>query len=894
MKRGPFGLLTRGCWTTIVISAAAGAAPAQTLVVDNPDSGFSVLSETWSTYSASGQWGDDYRYKLTDDPPGEVQWQADIPVTGDYAVAVWYRSTGTGRPNDARYTVHHADGSDDVFVDQQINGSTWVPLGAYPYDAGSTGRVTLTSDAEPGKTIVADAVFFRGPAEWRAMWAYSWGSSFLTPSETTSMINTLAAHNYNVVVPEIRKAGDAYYDSAYEPWATNLQPGYDALGDMIAKAHAAGIEVHAWIVTYRIWNNAWSPPPDHPFVVHPEWLCEDTAGNTLNGSNYYLDPGVPAVQDYILNVVMDIVSNYDVDGFNFDYIRYQEPVDGRPWGYNPISEQRFFDEYGVLPPTSSSSEWWDEWNQWRRNQVTDLVRRCYVHIMAVKPHVVVTTDNTTWGSIGDWTSSTPYTSVCQDWKGWMDEHIVDALLPMNYKDENTHGGQYRDWLDFAIANKNGRHAYCGQGAYLNTIADSITQISYARSAGSDGQCQYQYATTNDEGAPASSFFSAMSTQLYTQPVPTPPMPWKDSPTEGILAGTVTDASSPGDPIYGDWIYKATVDLSGPVSRTATTDATGFYAFLDLPPGTYSVAVSQAGFEPATATDRVVTAGAVNFTDLALDPVGGTSCSSAMLSDFEGYTPDAGVRVMFRDPGYSGSTSGDIEETPDMGEVTDDVSPYGGTNSYAAEWQWIDTDPQRWMRLTTSNAANVPNPTVDLRRPIRVRLRLDSGSLRFCVGVRETGTAVPIGADGGTTGTIEWIGATSVNNGAPQGRLVTADPGVWQTFVFDPKVDPILAFTGDGVLSTATNRGVLEHLGFAIVGDVGPYLVYIDDVEQLCAPGDHDGDGDVDLADFDEFAACVTAPGAGAIGEGCDVFDFAADVDVDLQDYAEFQRRFDGF
>lgn len=875
------------CGKVFAILGLAAPAWGQAVIVDNTHPGFSVLSSSWDTFTATGQWHTDYRHTSTDDPAGLVEWRPELPAAGAYEVAVWYRSTGTGRPSNAHYTVHHAGGATDVYVNQQASGSVWVPLGTFSFAAGNSGSVTLASSAEAGKTIVADAVLFRGSAEWRAMWAYSWGSGFLNPAQTTNMINTLAAHNYNVVIPEIRKAGDAYYDSAYEPRATNMQSGYDALADIITKAHAAGIEVHAWIVTYRIWHTSFPDPPSgHPMDAHPEWLMADTAGNTLEGSNYYLDPGVPRVQEYVLNVVMDIVNKYDIDGMNLDYIRYQ----GAGWGYNAISQQRFADEFGSPPPLASGQPLWETWGQWRRDQVTDMVRKIYVHIQAVKPHVVLTGDSVTWGSLGTFVSSDAYRSVFQDWRGWMQAGIVDAMLPMNYKNELTHAAQYRDWGRFAIENKGQRHAYIGQGSYLNTIANSIIQIGDMRALGADGFSQYQYAETNSEGAASATFFAAMEAQHFPAPAPTPAMPWKLSPTTGILAGTVTDASLPGDPIYGDWIYKATVELTGPVSRSVQTDATGFYAFIDLPPGDYTVTVSKAGFDAEQRMNRQVSAGAVNFTNVALgEPAEPPPCEPVMLTDFEGYPPDAGINVMFRAPSYSGSTNTDLAASPNETQVTDDVPAFSGTNATRVSWQWIDTDAQRWLRLTTSNVADHGNPTIAFSRPVMFRMRLDSGSLRVCIGLRETGTAVDIGSDGGTTGTIEWVGAGSTVSGAPQGVLVTAQPGVWQTLVFDPQLDPILAMTGDGALASPTGRGTLEHIAFSVVDDAGPHTVYLDDIEQLCAPGDWDADGDLDLADFAHWTDCMTGPVAGPPTAPCRTFDLNHDAHVDTADFARLQR-----
>jgi hypothetical protein len=260
------------------------------------------------------------------------------------------------------------------------------------------------------------------------------------------------------------------------------------------------------------------------------------------------------------------------------------------------------------------------------------------------------------------------------------------------------------------------------------------------------------------------------------------------------------------------------------------------------------------------------------------------CTRWLATDFEGYDP--GTRVMFNLPRYSGSTLNDLATTPNVAEVSADAPAFGGSQSLKVQWQWIDTDPQRWMRLTTSNAPYVPNPTITLDRPVRVRLRAESGRFRLAIGIRETGTSAEIGENGGTSGSIEWVGAASDDNGAPQGVLVEPMPGVWQTFIFDPLTDPIHDMTGDGALYTPTNKGVLEHIAFSIVDSAGPITVYIDDVELLCGPppfGDMDGDGDVDLGDHPLWVACMQGPNI-SVGPECEAADADDDTDVDLRDF----------
>src|SRR6185295_15739336 len=109
-----------------------------------------------------------------------------------------------------------------------------------------------------------------------------------------------------------------YYNSNFEPKATDVSPqSFDPLADLVAKAHNTNagprIEVHAWIVTYPIWQNTNfnSAPASHPVRLHPDWLTLDSSGSSWNGDNLVFDQGHPAVQQHTFNVAMDIVSRYD-------------------------------------------------------------------------------------------------------------------------------------------------------------------------------------------------------------------------------------------------------------------------------------------------------------------------------------------------------------------------------------------------------------------------------------------------------------------------------------------------------------------------------------------------------------------------------------------------------
>ena len=480
--------------------------------------------------------------------------------------------------------------------------------------------------------------------EIRAAWADTWHDGILSASQITTMVDTLSQAKYNVVIPEIRKAGDAYYNSAYEPRATNIIDPlpFDPLQDLIDKAHAAGVEVHGWLVAYRIWSSGFgTPPPSHVWAQHPEWAMKTYSGGISDGGNYNLDPGVPAVQDYICKVAVDVVSNYDVDGLNWDYIRYP----GYDWGYNEITEQRFYNEYKFWPPqwdpiNSPADPQWQTWAEYRRQQVTDLVRKVYLEILAIKPWVKHSVDTVSWMGADpntNYTDTRQYKEVMQNAKGWLEQHLIDIDIQMNYKRDYDYAqmSDFRVWTNFAASQAalNNRHATVGSGVYLNSIADSVTQMAYSRAAGTQGECSYSYAVTNYYGAPNSDFWNAVRTNLFTTTVLTPDMPWKSSPTTGIIFGTVTDASLPNDPIYQNWVYKAHVVVNGPANRDTYTDATGTFGFMDLPPGTYSITVSKSGFADRTYYNQVLLAGDVLRQDFDLGTVTSTSPSEAVHAEW---------------------------------------------------------------------------------------------------------------------------------------------------------------------------------------------------------------------------------------------------------------------
>jgi uncharacterized lipoprotein YddW (UPF0748 family) len=451
--------------------------------------------------------------------------------------------------------------------------------------------------------------------EFRAMWADTFHAGLRNSSETSALIAAARAANCNAVVVEVRKRGDAYYRNGLEPVATDVAAGFDPLADLITKGHDTSgggqrIEVHAWFVTYNIWNNQTTPPsqPTHPYNLHPEWLSQNNLGATWDGNNYQFDQGHPSVQQHTYDVIMDVLTRYDVDGIHFDYIRYSDggsSTNNQPWGYHPVAVARFKLQTGATTtpaPTDAA------WLQWRRDQVTSLVRKVYLNAWATKPNVRVSAslicyDPAPTLSPSSWLTSAPYSRVLQDWRGWLEEGILDLGCPMNYKTSNT---SFTDWTSFIRERQYNRASAIGMGWYLNPVSNTITQIGIARQASTGGLkavgvLGYSYAVPNSQGVSQSSTWSQLVSGPFPTTVSVPSMPWKTSTTNGHLMGLLEDS------VTGSPLDSTTVVISGPASRTLKADATGFFGGANLPVGTYTLTINIPGYRTVTKTVTVTAA-----------------------------------------------------------------------------------------------------------------------------------------------------------------------------------------------------------------------------------------------------------------------------------------------
>ncbi len=506
--------------------------------------------------------------------------------------------------------------------------------------------------------------------EVRALWVDAFRDGIKTSEQIDQLIQNSLNANINTLIVQIRRRGDAYYNNSLEPRTEDpdLLPGFDALQYLIDKAHANKIEVHAWLNTLVACKNDDFPKdPNHVWNLHgPEASGRDnwvSYYRTLNKNgkgwsdklnpSYFLDPGHPDLLDYTVDVHLHVVKNYDIDGLHLDYSRYA----GMGWGYNPTSIARYNARYGATGmPEPDDPQWAD----WRREQTADLVKKIYLKAIALKPNLKVSSAVITWGdgpiTTCDWEKTRAYTEVFQDWRRWLEEGIIDQVMPMNYFSEWNPKQQYwyDKWIEWEKNHQYGRQIVIGPGIFTQYIEQSLEQIRRAKAPSAIGNygagvalfsygASHAYSNKDFEKHKDSKdlprqphpflpetnnwLFQLLSkegcytdpvlkTDVITQPIfPTPAeipdLPWKTNPTKGYLMGTIV---GPFGNAYDHWKVKVeSVSFEGSqqIYHEVYTDGSGWFGLAELPPGEYRVSVVEDNFDEETEQKVIVQPGRVS-------------------------------------------------------------------------------------------------------------------------------------------------------------------------------------------------------------------------------------------------------------------------------------------
>lgn len=363
--------------------------------------------------------------------------------------------------------------------------------------------------------------------EFRAAWLSTvanidWPSSpgisvSAMKKQLLEILDYLKDANLNAVVYQIRPACDAMYYSEIEPWSYWLtgqqgkapSPFFDPLEFAVEEAHKRGMELHAWFNPYRVRLSGWNLQldPQNVAVQHPDWV--------LNiGGDEILDPGLPQVREHVLNVIMDVVRRYDIDGVHFDDYFYLSGITNQ--------DDETFDEY---------NRGFTDKGDWRRDNVNELLRMIYAAIQAEAPHVKFGQSPR-----GIWKSGIPsgtsggsaYSEIYCDAVAWLDEQIIDYLTPQLYWPFG--GGQdYGKLMPWWVEQRNGRQIIPGLPFYRVGELLDRTQLGkmITLNRNTDGCYGEVFFTANDFKDNNLNNTDTLKNNYYKYKSIIPSMEWKD-------------------------------------------------------------------------------------------------------------------------------------------------------------------------------------------------------------------------------------------------------------------------------------------------------------------------------------------------------------------------------
>ncbi|MCJ7843134.1 family 10 glycosylhydrolase [Lederbergia sp. NSJ-179] len=380
-----------------------------------------------------------------------------------------------------------------------------------------------------------------GPApkqEMRASWISTVANIDMKPGMTKtkytawakSTIQMLEKKNFNTVIFQVKPTSDALYPSKLAPWSHYItgqkqgtDPGYDPLQIMLDTAHQHGMELHAWMNPYRVTmpsQGLEDLASNHIANQQPDWVVQ-------HGQQYYLDPGIPGVQAYLVETVKELVTNYDVDAVHMDDYFYPGA---------DFADQKTYKQYG--------SEFANI-GDWRRHNVNQLVEDINLNIKAIKPWVQFGISptgiyrNQTDDPTGSATNGNAhYDSLFADSRQWIQKGSIDYITPQIYWSRPLTVASYTvllDWWSRQVETQalvHPVHLYIGMADYkVNNNFDTAwdnprelpEQILENRANGiTEGQMHF---TLRDILKNRLGYSAIIDEEIYNTKALTPATPW---------------------------------------------------------------------------------------------------------------------------------------------------------------------------------------------------------------------------------------------------------------------------------------------------------------------------------------------------------------------------------
>ena len=407
--------------------------------------------------------------------------------------------------------------------------------------------------------------------EFRATWlTTAWGNDWPKTKATSdatrkqqqdsliAIFDRLQAGNMNAVCLQVRGRSDAFYQSSYEPWAAELagargkDPGYDPLAFAIEEAHKRGLELHAWVNPFRVTSAGTLDANDLVKKNAGQWIIQYNNGSF---TGEIIDPGYPEAREYVLNVLMEIISNYDIDGIVMDDYFY-------PYGGTTTEDaaSKALHKPANIVDVNQDGDTDDDW---RRSNVDVFLKELYDRIQAKKPWV-----RFGMGTFGIWTTQTKvaqaygislpsgisglddYDEQACNPVEWVKNGYVDYINPQLYWPTTSTGQNYNklchwwakdvcEHFSNQLTNSKKVHFFSSQSISSNrSLTEIQAQVDANRSNLSSG---YTGSVFFDTDAYLTMDKDLMTSRFATHALP-PAMDWKSNtalaaPTNLTVSGS---------------------------------------------------------------------------------------------------------------------------------------------------------------------------------------------------------------------------------------------------------------------------------------------------------------------------------------------------------------------
>ncbi|RMD48796.1 MAG: hypothetical protein D6830_06195, partial [Ignavibacteria bacterium] len=225
------------------------------------------------------------------------------------------------------------------------------------------------------------------------------------------ILKDIRARKFNTVYLQVRSGGALIYPSGVEPVMDEFEGDankFNPLKFALDQAHQLNLKLYAWV---NVLNVTKQGKGESVSTFHPNWVIPfRDAGSIKN----WLDPGLPEVREYIVQLIEELTTNYNVDGIMLDYMRYPG--------------KKFNDDFSFTLYSQGKEKF-----AWRRENIIELLDSIYHTAKKIKPRVkVAVTPLGIYKNNNNTGYFSAYEDASQDAIAFVKNRIVDFIVPQIY------------------------------------------------------------------------------------------------------------------------------------------------------------------------------------------------------------------------------------------------------------------------------------------------------------------------------------------------------------------------------------------------------------------------------------------------------------------------------